>query len=251
MSEAEWYRAYYSEQYADSVRGMLTTERSAAEAAFILRETGVEPPATVADIACGSGRHALAFARRGLRVTAVDMNAGWLAEGRAAAEAARPPLPVEFVAGDMRAAVGGPYDLAVSLFHSFGFFSDVENAEMLAGWAACIRPGGWFALDVWNRDAMLRHWQPAHEWMAEKGLRVSERRDFDPLTGRISIAYHYTYADGRAFTYDASFRVYTYTELRDLLASCGLRVRKVFGSLGGDPYSVEARRLVTLAQKGA
>ena len=38
---------------------------------------------TVADIGCGTGRHALRFAGRGARVTAVDFSAGMLAKARA------------------------------------------------------------------------------------------------------------------------------------------------------------------------
>ena len=245
MEDADWFERYYGEQYADSVRAMLTQERSEREVDFILRETRLEAPARALDLACGAGRHSLALARRGLSVTGVDRNARWIEDARAAADA----LDATFVVGDMREAFGGPYDLIVSLFHSFGFFRDAENEAMLEAWVERLRPGGWFALDVWNRDAMLRHWTPESEWAPSDDLRVHERREFDPLTGRITIHYTYHYASGDLYEYDASFRVYTYTELRDLLARAGLIVERVFGSLAGEPYSLEARRLVVFARK--
>lgn len=245
MGQTDWFERYYSEHYADSVRGMLTQERSEREVEFILSETGLQPPAHVLDLACGAGRHSLAFARRGLSVTGVDLNAGWIEAARDAAGA----LDATFVAGDMRAAFGGPYDLIVSLFHSFGFFSDAENQTMLEAWAERLRSGGWLVMDVWNRDAMLRHWAPAHDWSPSDELTVRERRDFDPLTSRIAVHYTYQYTSGARHEYDASFRVYTYTELRDLLARGGLSVERVFGSLAGEPYSLEARRLVVFARK--
>lgn len=71
MADADWFRRYYGEQYADSVRGMLTQERSEREVEFIVRETALQPPASVLDLACGAGRHALAFARHGYVVTGV------------------------------------------------------------------------------------------------------------------------------------------------------------------------------------
>ena len=48
----DWTLAYYREQYADSVRPMLTEERSRAEVDFLLRETGLRPEAQVADVPC-------------------------------------------------------------------------------------------------------------------------------------------------------------------------------------------------------
>ena len=246
MANDDWFAQYYGERYADSVRPMLTEERSDAEVAFILRETGLRPPARVVDLACGFGRHALPFARRGYAVTGVDRNAEWIAQARQAAEG----LDATFVVGDMREPLGGPYDLLASLFHSFGFFSDAENEAMLAGWSARLRDGGWLAMDIWNRDYMLRHWQPLHEWEPSATLRVREERDFDPLSGRLAIHYTYTYADGAApYTYDASFRLYAFTELRDLLARCGLTVAHTYGSLAGEPFSLDARRLVVFARK--
>lgn len=245
MEQTDWFARYYSEQYADSVRAMLTRERSEREVEFILSETRLQPPARTLDLACGAGRHSLAFARRGFSVTGVDLNASWIEEARAEAGA----LDATFVAGDMRESFGGPYDLIVSLFHSFGFFSDTENQAMLEAWAERLRAGGWFALDVWNRDAMLRHWTPDSEWSPSEDLHVREQRDFDPLTSRIAIHYTYQYASGARHEYDASFRVYTFTEMRDILMHAGLTVERVFGSLIGEPYSLDARRLVVFARK--
>jgi SAM-dependent methyltransferase len=247
MAEADWFARYYGEQYADSVRALLTEERSEREVEFILRETGLSQPARVLDLACGAGRHALAFARRGYTVTGIDLNAEWIAE----AQALKGTLDARFIVGDMRQPVGGPYDLITSLFHSFGFFSDAENEAMLMSWSARLRAGGWFALDVWNRDAMLLHWQPEHEWAPSDELRVREVRTFDPLSGRIAIDYTYSYTSGARHEYAASFRVYTYTELRDLLAHAGMAVTQAYGSLVGDPYAIDARRLVVFARKQA
>jgi SAM-dependent methyltransferase len=247
VAESDWFVRYYGEHYADSVRSLLTQERSEREVEFILRETGLSLPARVLDLACGSGRHALAFAQRGYAVTGIDLNAQWIAAAQAAAAA----LDATFTVGDMRQPVGGPYDLIASLFHSFGFFSDAENEAMLAGWSSRLRVGGWFALDVWNRDAMLLHWQPEHEWTPNDDLRVHEARAFDPLTGRITVRYTYRYASGAQHEYIASFRVYPFTELRDLLRRAGLTVQHAYGSLIGDPYALDTRRLVLIARKTA
>ena len=244
--QSAWYLSYYREDYAASVAGALTSERSAAEVAFILRETGIQPPAAVADVACGHGRHARIFAERGYDATGVDQNAAYLEQARAGMPAG---AAARFIQGDMRAAVAGPYALVLSLFHSFGFFSDEENRRMLRSWAGVLAPGGYFALDVWNRDALLRRDSSSRRWQAAPDLAVAERYAYDPLSGRSTIHYTYTYSDGRMREYVASFRLYTPPELRAMFAAAGLSVTALYGSLTGDAYTLDAPRTVLFARR--
>lgn len=242
----DWYVAYYREHYADSVRPMLTEERSRAEVDFLLRETGLQPPAIVADVPCGFGRHTHIFAERGFRVVGIDQNADFIA----AARAQLPPDTTSDVhVGDMRQAFGGPYDLVAILFHSFGYFGDEENRALLVDWAARLASGGYLALDIWNRERILRLFAPERTWRASPELEVTETAAFDPLTSRMAIHYRYTYDDGRGYTYDASHRLYTLTEVRDLFAAAGLEIRSTWGALADVPFTLDAPRLVVLGQR--
>lgn len=242
-----WYARYYGEDYAASVASALTAVRSAAEVEFILRETGAQPPAAVADVACGHGRHANLFAARGFNVTGVDQNAAYLERARVETPVG---APARYIQGDMREAVGGPYALVLSLFHSFGFFSDDDNRRMLQSWADALAPGGSFALDVWNRDGLLRRNTPGRAWQAAPDLSVEERYTYDALSGRSTIHYTYTYGDGRRREYEASFRLYTPAELRAMFSDAGLTVTALYGSLTGDTYTLDALRTVLFGKRG-
>jgi SAM-dependent methyltransferase len=243
----DWTLAYYREQYADSVRPMLTEERSRAEVDFLLRETGLQPGALVADVPCGFGRHTRTFAERGFRVVGIDQNPDFIATAR---EQLPDGVEAHLRVGDMRQAVGGPYDLVAILYHSFGFFSDAENRALLVDWAARLAPGGHLALDIWNRDRILRIFAPERTWRASPDLEVAETSSFDPLTSRLAIHYRYVYGDGRGYEYDASHRLYTLTEVRDLFAAAGLAIRSVWGALADTPYTLDAPRLVVIGQRG-
>ena len=85
---------------------------------------------------------------------------------------------------------------------------------------------------------------------ASPDLEVTETSSFDPLTSRLAIHYHYAYGDGRSYEYDASHRLYTLTEMRDLFAAAGLAIRSVWGALGDTPYSLDTWRLVAIGQRG-
>jgi D-alanine-D-alanine ligase len=241
---AEWYKTFYGDQYRDSVRGLLTPERTADEVAFIRHVTGIEPPAAIADVACGEGRHARLFADQEFEVTGVDQIPEFIAR---AADGAS--VRAHFRVGDMREAFGGPYQLILLLYHSFGFFSDEENRMVFERWCERLGAESWCVIDVWNRDAIVRHLQPSREWQPSPDLRVREEYDFDPLTGRSDVYHAYIYADGRRYENDASFRLYTLTELRTLLEGSGLTVHSVYGSLQGEPHSLDARRMVVFAKR--
>ena len=74
------------------------TKNTVAEVDFLLEELKLPPGSCILDIGCGTGRHAVELARRGYRVTGVDISSGMLAEAeRAASEAG---VKVEWVQAD-------------------------------------------------------------------------------------------------------------------------------------------------------
>ena len=70
-------------------------------------------PASILDLGCGTGTHALILAKRGYRVTGIDASAGMLRVARAKARNRRNPA---FVRADMRRFdLGGSFDAAISM----------------------------------------------------------------------------------------------------------------------------------------
>src|SRR3990170_8391272 len=70
-------------------------------------------PATVLDLGCGTGNHALILAERGFRVTGIDSSAGML---RVARTKARSPRNPAFVRADMRRFdLGQTFDAAICM----------------------------------------------------------------------------------------------------------------------------------------
>lgn len=108
-------------------------------------ELAAEAPRDVLDLGCGTGRVAIRLARRGHRVTALDLDPTFLEEADRRAQAWK--VDVVTVAADARSfALDQRFDLVlapmqlVQLFHG----SD-ERTDMLMAVAAHLRPGGLFA----------------------------------------------------------------------------------------------------------
>jgi len=61
------------------------TRDSLQEVDFIIDELRLPPSSRILDIGCGTGRHAVELARRGYKVTGVDISSGMLAKVEKAA----------------------------------------------------------------------------------------------------------------------------------------------------------------------
>ncbi|WP_431204230.1 class I SAM-dependent DNA methyltransferase [Bradyrhizobium betae] len=129
----------------------------AAEVDFVearLRDHGIGS-GKLLDLGCGTGVHAIEFARRGWDVAGVDLSADMIA--RANARAAQAGLEIPFRQGDACAA--GPErdcDVVVSLFHVASYQNDRDRLEALFRTAhAALKPGGIFFFDYWYGGAVL------------------------------------------------------------------------------------------------
>ncbi|MBL8796353.1 MAG: class I SAM-dependent methyltransferase, partial [Planctomycetia bacterium] len=97
---SDWYKTFFTGVALDLWRAVAGPEMTKAEADFI--EQCCRPPASasILDVPCGNGRLALELARRGYRLTGVDIAPENIAEARTLGAQASPP--VEFVQDDMR-----------------------------------------------------------------------------------------------------------------------------------------------------
>src|SRR5204863_3228026 len=145
-SYLDWHAAMCDLFYADKAYG--------AEAGFVadrLMEAGVGAGSRLLEIACGTGRHALALEGRGYRVVATDHSETMLACARQRTRASG--SNVELLLQDMCAldVPGGPFDAAVSFFDSIGYArTNARVLQALTGIHRHLRPGGVLALEFWH-----------------------------------------------------------------------------------------------------
>lgn len=111
---------------------------------------------TICDCACGTGSMSLEFARRGMRVTGVDVSGEMLA--RAAEKARRAGLNIPFVRQDMCAlALPRPVDAIVCACDGVNYLSSPARVRAFFESARRnLRPGGALAFDI-SSPHKLRH----------------------------------------------------------------------------------------------
>ncbi|MBM4037326.1 MAG: methyltransferase domain-containing protein [Planctomycetes bacterium] len=157
------------------------TKNTVAEVEFLIEELGISPGASILDVGCGTGRHAIELARRGYAVTGLDLSAEMLAR---AAEAARSAgVRVEWVRADATSfSFPAKFDAALCLCEgAFGLLGQQDDPieqplAILRNIAHALKPGAKALFTVLNGAAMLRKHQNSH---------FAEGR-FDPLTMVVS-----------------------------------------------------------------
>jgi SAM-dependent methyltransferase len=247
-AETEWYEDdRFWAMWAPFMFTADMWERTPAQVDKILALLEPAAGAAVLDLACGPGRHALEFARRGFRVTGLDRTRSYLS---AAAERARvESLEVEFVHGDMRQFIRSEaFDAAICVFTSFGYFDDAEDdLRVLRNLRESLKTGGKLLLDLIGKEALAAVFEPRGWSEADGVIRLEERRIIDDWS-RISC--RWIRIDGASreeflFTH----RLYSASEMRAWLVRAGFSAVTIYGAIDGIPYDHNARRLVAVATK--
>ena len=235
--------AYFEEQ-------LLTAERSDRDVELLVRLLELADGTKVLDAPCGSGRHANRLSTRGCRVVGIDNDPICLERARERASATG--VEVDYVEADLRDLPfeDGRFDALFNWRTSFGFFDEEGNRRQLREFARVLRPGGRLAMELHNRDDVLRR-MPARGPLISVAERdddfLIERVRFDPLAGR-SRSERIVVRDGRVRRFSFSLATLPASVLRDWLQDASFGDVRVYGP-GGEPLRFDSRRLVIAAQR--
>jgi len=255
MSEAE--RWHDDERFWETMREAMfppeTFERAGREVDAVLDLVDVPSDATVLDLPCGPGRHALEFARRGFDVVGVDATAPYVEEAReratdAADDGEFERDALELREGDMREfRREGAFDLAVNLFTSFGYFEDrADDERVLGNVHESLAPGGAFVMQLASKETLARDFRERTWDDHADGYVLEEHAIRDDWSW---IENHWVVvADGETREFDVSHRLYSAFELRERLRDAGFSTVAAYGDLDGSDYDHEAEALVVVAE---
>src|SRR5712692_1811851 len=270
---ANWYEDFFHGIALDLWRKVMRPEQTKAESDFLVHALQCKPGLHLLDVPCGNGRLSLELARRGYRVTGVDISEEFIEEARALGtspnrdqppataggtdEVARayrawnmggPPVP-QFLIGDMRRIEGEEiYDGAFCFGNSFGFLAYADMERFLNGIARALKPGARFVIETGMaaESVILKFEEHASHQIEDILLTINEQY----LAEASCVDSEYIFErDGKAESRKAKHWIYTAAEIRRMLERAGFAVLKLYGSLKCEPFVLGSDELYVVAQR--
>lgn len=210
------------------------TKGTVQEVDAVIRWLDLREGMHVLDVGCGPGRHSHELARRGIRVTGIDISERFIEVARKGA-----PDGATFLRLDARAMrFDEPFDAAICLCQgAFGMMRAAgEDEAVLSAIGRSVRSGGGVALSAFN---------------AYFSVKYHDGASFDAATGVSHEVTEVLSEEAVPKSIDLWTGCYTPRELRLLCERSGLEVRDVFsvepGRYVDDPPSVESPEFLVVA----
>lgn len=191
----------------------------------------------------------LLLSKSGFDVTALELNDDILREAKRRAE--KEDIKLTFVKDDMRnIRFEDEFDMVILWSHSFGYFNDQENHELLISIRKALKNKGRFLLDLSNRESIIHDYDMVQKsWIKKENEFLIFNRVMDPLTGRLDSKIFVT-GDNICFReYVTSVRYYSYTEIKKELIRAGFKIHQVYGDYSLKPYTLGSSRMIIYAEK--
>ena len=242
----QWYKDWFdTEEYLIVYRSR--NEKEAGKLVdIILNNIEINPGSKVLDMACGTGRHSILFARKGFDITAIDLSKNLLSIARQAAYEEN--LKINFIRSDIRHfSLTNDFSLAVNLFTSFGYFeSDEENFLLIKNAFDHTHSPGYFVIDFLNRTFVEDNLVPETNVEYRDRLIFQKRRiENDRVIKQITIR-----KNGTENVYHESVKMYSKEELSGLIRKAGFTIQSCFGDYSGNNFDLKTSpRIIIIARK--
>jgi SAM-dependent methyltransferase len=244
----EWWEEFFTGPWLEVQRTVWDERRTRDDADRIDKLLGLPEGSAILDVPCGEGRISRELASRGYRVTGVDVTEALLDDGRRLSRGAG--LDVSWEQRDMRDLPWtDEFDGAVNFGGSFGYFDDEGNLAFAEAVAKALKAGGRFLIETFTVETLLPHFQERW-WDRHAGILVLEDRTYQHAQGRIEAEWTFLGQDEEPVVRSSSIRLYTYSQLCQMLEAVGFASFEGYDSLTREPFAFGAKRLTLVATKG-
>ena len=241
--KTEWFETFFQGPAVDFWTRAMTPALTLVDVDFLEKTFDVKPGARLLDVPCGNGRHSIELARRGYRVTGIDLSDELLA-------AARAGLDADWRFGDMRKLEleSSAFDGAFCFGNSFGYLDHEGVEAFLSALAVALKPGARLVIETGVAAESILPTLVQKRWHRLGDLMILSENRYDAAASRLDIDYTFV-REGTVETRPTSSYVFTVAEIGRMLGQAGFGVVALNGGMAGEPYAVGIPRLVITARR--
>lgn len=167
----------YSHTWFDLFLKDYNQERTRKEVEFIMHFLK-NPDASILDIACGNGRHAIPLSERGYHVTGIDNNKAVIDSFFSK----NSTVDIRLLDMQNLITLDQEFDGILLLWQSWGYHSSQINNRILSDIHKILVPNGIFIIDIYNKDFFKHNLSPreilkGNERIVEKKSLEDDRLD--------------------------------------------------------------------------
>jgi SAM-dependent methyltransferase len=246
----QWYRKIWTL----AIQEMSWVEQTKEQVEFIWEVLALNGQEVILDLACGFGRHALEFARRGCRVIGVDITKAYIDEAKN--QANKQGLDASFICTDLRNLhFSEEFDVVLSLADgAIGYLeNDAENLKIFDRIAAALKPGGKHLMDVCNGAYAAKHF-PKRNWVfGQQSLSLADF-EWDPQSscmfyGGLEFRYGEKLERPEKI-YSNPTRLYNPQELAGIFQDRDMEIQMAYGDFNADtPATDDIFQIQVFSQK--
>jgi SAM-dependent methyltransferase len=241
-----WYQTFFHGIVNDLWRKAVDPNQTRDEATFLEKVLGSK--SRVLDVPCGNGRHSVELARRGCRVTGVDLSSEFINEARVAAGVSR---NADFVHKNIRdLSWESEFDGAFCFGNSFGYLEFGDMTAFVRGVARALKPGGRFVIETGMAAESILPTLKEREWYQINDIFFAIHNRYLADISCLETEGVFV-RDGRSETRTWWHWVYTVAEIRRMLEGAGFNVLHLYSSLTQQPFKFGDQRLFVVSQKAS
>jgi len=195
------------------------------------------------DIACGKGRHAIYFNKKGMDVVGVDLSPNSINTAKK-----NENKNLQFIVHDMREIYQeNTFDIVTNLFTSFGYFNDnTDEKKAINAMASNLKIGGILVIDFMNVKKVISN------------LLLSEQKTIDGITFNINrkvegghIIKDISITEGEEKQqFQEKVKAITLADYSELITNAGLKIIDIFGNYHLEDFDVRTSdRLILICKK--
>lgn len=241
-----WFKFWFDNNYLNLYLFKQSEDLTRIQVDFIIETLSLKPIHNILDLGCGIGRHLIEFGKRGYSGIGIDINQDFIDIANEKKENLK---NVKFIKMDLRElSFYDEFDVAISLWTSFGYFTDEENLNVLKKINKALKAHGKLLIDIENIYYLINN-LPKERWEeVDKEIFILERNNLNINKSRLKTE-RVILKGENIYRYIRDYRIYTLNEIEIYLKNSGFKLLNFYGGYDKENLNLFSKRLIVIAEK--